>query len=397
MMIVKPDLDLPDQLELCCPQDIIDWIGSKLKGLKYIAIKTYDERQKYNQFARINIQENPSPTSMPEEKADQICDMIYRVLQYKADELDASTNFLIQTYNKSLAGDKASNKHVTVSTNAGGDKESKPYSPDNVDGNLLDSQMTYIKMLQDNAANLLAMMTNVFQPVLESNKQLQAELAANRQENYQIRNLEYTHKVWEKEQEQQYLLEQARLKASKDKWDSALKTINKNGAFDKIMLQAADKFLGSGNSQPALEQPKQPIRREPPQSQPVYAPPAEPSKKSEQEILEENRKIAAEAMRTSPLYTLCSYLKDSLDNEIIENPEDNAKKYIEETLRSSLYKDLMDLLNSENEEDAKKNLLQLRNTFDAALDFEGLMEVRNRLDETQKNIIEKILNYNPEE
>lgn len=50
-------------------------------------------------------------------------------------------------------------------------------------------------------------------------------------------------------------LSQAKLKASKEKWDAALKAINKNGAFDKIMLQAADKYLGKPEVPPKINNP----------------------------------------------------------------------------------------------------------------------------------------------
>ena len=50
-------------------------------------------------------------------------------------------------------------------------------------------------------------------------------------------------------------LAQAKLKASKEKWDAALKAINKNGAFDKIMLQAADKYLGKPEVSPKCNKP----------------------------------------------------------------------------------------------------------------------------------------------
>lgn len=40
------------------------------------------------------------------------------------------------------------------------------------------------------------------------------------------------------------VIEQAKIKASKEKFDAALKMINKNGAVDKLMLQAANKLMG---------------------------------------------------------------------------------------------------------------------------------------------------------
>lgn len=385
-------MELPSSLELCCPQEIIDWIKTKLPGLRYITLKIHLEQNKYNQFAKISLQENPSPTQAPEEKADRICETIYLILQSKVEELDNTVNFQIQTYQKTIAGDKASTKHITVGMNAVGERESKSYNPDQVAPTILDAQAMHIQMLQDNMEKMYTMMTGMFGSVIETNKQLQSELASKREDDFRIRNLEYTHRVWEKEQEHTFMLEQAKLKASKEKWDSFGKMLNKDGALSSIMKQAANKFMG-GNNPPPPDPPK--VSKHEQKVYPSHPPKQEP-KQSDEDIQKEEERIAEENLKNAPLHTYCSYLKASLDTEILENPDENAKKYIEEILRDSLYKDLMDLLNSESEEEAKKNLLQFRNNIEAG-DYEGLFSIQNVLSIAQKSLIQKIMDYNPEE
>jgi hypothetical protein len=65
-------------------------------------------------------------------------------------------------------------------------------------------------------------------------------------------------------------------------------------------------------------------------------------------------------------------------------------------MRESLYKDLIDLLNSESEEDAKKNVLQFRNNIDPN-DYSDLASIQNVLSETQKTVIGNIMSYDPGE
>lgn len=402
MLIVKPDLDLPPKLELSYSNDIVDWVRKCLPGIRYITIKKIIARNRFEQFARIDVQESPNVGQIPQEKSDVICEMIYRVLQYKQEEVDDTVNFLVQIYSRTAAGDKPSGKHITIGTDVStGDRETKQYDPESIAPNILDAQMTYIQMIQDNAANLYAMMTGMVQPIIESNKALQAELNAKRADDYQLRNLEYVYANRNEERQAALVVEQAKIKASKEKWDSFSKMINKDGAFSKLMLQAANKFMGDGSSvqaePPKKVQPSQMNQmRKDPFNQPVSKP-SEPPKMTEEEELALQKQAIDESMKTNPLYTCCSYLKDTLDTEAIENPEENAKKYIEETIRDSLYKDLIDLLNSESEEDAKKNLLQFRNNLDMPNDYPSLASIQNVLSDTQKQLIEKIMSYDPGE
>ena len=397
-LTVHPELDLPKTLEVCYSNEILDWVRKSLPGMRYITLKKVISRGKYEQFARINVQETPNPGQVPQEKSDVICDFIYRVLQYKQEEVDDNVDFLVQIYSRTATGDKPNGKHITIGNNETGDRESKQYDPESVAPNILDAQAQHIQMLQDNAASLYAMLTGIVQPILDSNKTLQAELAAKRADDYQLKNLEYVYAFRNEERQAALMIEQAKIKASKDKWDSFSKMLNKNGALDKLMLQAANKFMGDG-SNVQVEPPKKVQQmnqmRKDPFKQPVPKPP-EPPKMTEEEELAIQKQVVEESMKTNPLYTCCSFLRDTLDTEARENPEENAKKYIEETMRDSLYKDLIDLLNSESEEDAKKNLLQFRNNIDPN-DYSDLASIQNVLSETQKTVIGNIMSYDPGE
>jgi hypothetical protein len=398
-LTVHPELDLPKNLEVCYSNDILDWVRKSLPGMRYITLKKVISRGKYEQFARINVQETPNPGQLPQEKSDVICDLIYRVLQYKQEEVDDTVDFLVQIYSRTTTGDKPTGKHITIGTNGTGDIETKQYDPETVAPNVLDAQMQYIQMLQDNTGNLYAQIAGMIQPIIESNKTLQAELAAKRADDYQLKNLEYVYAFRNEERQAALAIEQAKIKASKDKWDSFSKMLNKNGALDKLMLQAANKFMGDGSNNVQVEPPRKVTQvnqmRKDPFRQPTPKPP-EPPKMSEEEELAIQQKVMEDSIKTIPLYTYCSYLKDTLETEARENPEENAKKYIEETIRDSLYKDLIELLNSESEEDAKKNLLQFRNNIDPN-DYSDLASIQNVLNETQKTVIGNIMSYNPEE
>ena len=55
---------------------------------------------------------------------------------------------------------------------------------------ILDAQMEYIQMLQNNSTTLYMQLTEMLRPVIECNKLMQAELKVQREYNYQIKHLD---------------------------------------------------------------------------------------------------------------------------------------------------------------------------------------------------------------
>lgn len=161
-----------------------------------------------------------------------------------------------------------------------------------------------------------------------------------------------------KERDFKEKLERDKITANKEKFNTAMKTMNKNGALDNLLAQVVNKFLG-GYHQPE-------IRRD-----------------------GEIEKQIEEEMRVSPLYTSCNCLKLSLNQDEEENPDNSIKEFIKDTLNEETYSDLMDLLNSENEESAKTNLIVLQDI----MSFEDLLKIQSRLTNGQRKIIEYIVNY----
>jgi len=62
--------------------------------------------------------------------------------------------------------------------------------PESVTPDILDAQMQYIQMLQDNSCTLYSHLTGMINPIIEANKLMQMELKVQREYNYQIKNLD---------------------------------------------------------------------------------------------------------------------------------------------------------------------------------------------------------------
>lgn len=394
MIQFQPEIILPKDLEISYPQEVLDWVKDNTSGMKYVAIKKIHGRDDYRQIMRITFQDNPSPNQKPEENPTAICETIYKVLQYHIEGEDRACEFRLTIYRKMDKGaDKPVTKHVRVGSDSSGDRESYTFDPtrNNDGGTLLDRQMEYIDRLHDTLAGMNNFAAQIIGPVIAMNEKLQA---SNIEMGGNIVRMKEIELLAEKEREvdrMNLLLEQQRIAASKEKFNTAMKTMNKNGALDKIMGQVANKFLGNGSDQveikpPAPKKPK-PMQMNMVPKERIVAP-----KIDEEEMKREIEKQIEEEMRVSPLYTSCSCLKLSLNQDEQENPDNSIKEFIKDTLSEEIYNDLMELLNSENEEDAKANLINLQENITME-DYPKLLEVQSRLTEGQRKIIGNILNY----
>lgn len=392
MMKLQPELSLPKDLEISYPQEILDWVKTNLAGLKYVTIKKFIKRNKYDpQCCRITINEAPSVLQMPEEKAFEICEVIYKVLQYQTESADSPGEYCITLYRKMNPSgpDKPVSKHVNTGTDSTGEKESEIFDPGKIDGDVNDRQLTYIQVLQDNNACLIGLIAQVFSPVIEMNKKLLETNATLSVNNIAIKRMEYEAKANEDEQRIHLALEKEKIAASKEKLDTTLKQLNKHGALDRLISQASKKLFSSGQ-QEEVEVKKPPLKKitKPVQTQYIQTKSEEDEEKRKQE---QDLKAIEEGLRVAPLFTHCSLLKASLDQDEEEHRYDNVKDFIKENLRESIYNDLNDLLDSENEENAKVNLASLFSNLDMEKDGSKLLMIKARMNSTQNKLIDKIM------
>lgn len=385
MLGLQPDLLLPKELQISYPIDVFEWLKSNLQGLRYITFKETFGRNAYQpQCCKITVNMNASPTSLPEEKASEIIEKIYLVLQYFRDAEDRDIKFCVTCYCKTTSGaDKQNAKHISVGNNNSGEIESKFFNPNKVDGDLVDAQMGYINQLQDYNGNLMGMMVGVLGQSLEANKEkdkLIRELGYHQVEIEKIRLLAESEK---EEQKIRLLIERDKVQANKEKWENTLKQLNKNGALDRVMEVGSEKLFGmiSGNEE---------IKKPPVKKKPVVQKPNE----EEQERLkrEQDLKNIEEGLKVAPLFTYCAMLKSSLAQDESENGNDSVNKYIEDELPSGMVKDFQDLLNSENESEAKTNLRNMHSNLSDD-DFPKLLILRSRMNDVQKKIITSILKF----
>lgn len=155
------------------------------------------------------------------------------------------------------------------------------------------------------------------------------------------------------------VIEQAKIKASKEKFDAALKMLNKNGAVDKLMLQAANKLMGEPVVSPKINKPASKF--------------------------DENSK-ATRAEKTS-LISLITKLNEHLDSD----PE--FKMALSSVVsQTSVGKSIHDFLKCTSEDDARLTLKYIKFNISAD-DLNYLIILSNGLNNSEKELVEKIVNF----
>ena len=393
MLKLQPELLLPKELEISYPPEVFEWVKTNLQGLRYITFKEVNGRNNYEpQCCKITVNSGAKPNELPEEKPNEICEKIYLVLQYYKEAADKKIKFCVTFYNKTnTGGDKPTAKHIEVGNDNTGEGESKFFDPNKVDGDLVDLQTRYIAQLQNEYVNMMSMVSNVIGQSIDSNKEKDKIIKELGQHQVEIKRMEYTAEAEKEEQKIRLILERERIHAGKEKLDNTLKQLNKNGALDRIMDIGSSKLFGmiSGN-----EEIKLPPNKKKSNAKPSKENITEQQEKQRQQ--EQAMKDIEEGLKIAPLFTYCTLLKSSLDQEELENGNDSVNNYIRENLSESMLKDFTDLLNSEDEKDARSNLKNLHSNLSEE-DFPKLMIMRSRMNDTQKKIITNILKFLEEE
>ncbi len=387
MLKLQPDLLLPKELEIPYPPDFFEWIKTNSPGLRYVTFKKVIGNNKYdNQCCKIFINPNATATQIPEDKVAEICEKIYLVLQYFRDEADSLVKFCVTIYCRTTFGtDKPLAKHISAGTDATGERESRFFDPTKVDGELVDQLREYIAQIHDANASLMLAAPAFLTASMEMNKELQKKLLEVSQFQVQLKEIELKSEIEKEEQKMRLIIERDKVQANKEKWENTLKQLNKNGALDRVMEVGTNKLFGMINGSEEIKKPPSMTTKKR-----VIAKPSE----EEQERLkqEQDMKILEEGLRVSPLFTYCVMLKNSLAQDEAENGNDSVNKYIEDELPSGMIKDFQDLLNSENEQEAKTNLRNMHSNLSED-DFPKLLFLRGRMNETQKKIITSILKF----
>lgn len=160
------------------------------------------------------------------------------------------------------------------------------------------------------------------------------------------------------------VLEQAKIKATKDKWDAALKTLNRNGALDHILLQASNYFL---NDHSKVSN--------------------QTSGKTDEDYASRVKNSKSTRAEKSTLVSLITKL-----NEYIDSDPDFRRSLNSVIMKTSVYELICNLLKCTSEDDALVTLNRIR--LDLLVeDMPYLIHLNNALTSKEKELVGKIVNF----
>ena len=366
MIKISPDVELPNETSIVIPGDIFNIIEENFQGLRYIRIDKFLSRGSYAQIFRLEINMNATCNSRPEEKPEIIAECISKCLQYYLDANDDSTKFKITCYKKTNKGsDKPITKHILLDRNPG-EEQIKDFDPVKEEINLLNAQMAYILQLQDHLSNIVGIVPGIIGPLMEMNKDLQKNMMQIGLNNVEQARLEYQFQLLQQEKMENTKLELEKARISKEKTDNAFKMLKEAGAL-KAVIDIVKKKATQGSSE---------------------TPPPQNEEKEEPEKEEENsnegisKEEAEDIIRRNPTLIRCKHFDKHLSKE--------QREFAKTTLRSEVWSGFENLLKSETEQEAVENLGKLKELI-ISEDYEGLLEVHNKLDEMNQKIIQDLI------
>lgn len=367
MIKISPDVELPNETSIVIPGDIFNIIEENFQGLRYIKIDKFLTRGSYEMIFRIEINMSATCNSRPEEKPEVIADYISKCLQYYLDANDDSTKFKITCYRKTNKGpDKPTTKHILLNRNPGED-QIKDFDPVKEEVNLLNAQMAYILQLQDHLSNIVGIVPGIIGPLMEMNKDLQKNMMQIGLNKVEEKRLGYQFELLQQEKMENTKLELEKARISKEKTDNAFKMLEKAGALKAVIDIVKKKATqGAGPENPSAQNEEK----------------EEPEKEEETSNEGISKEEAEDIIRRNPTLIRCKHFDKHLSQE--------QREFAKTTLRNEVWGGFEALLKSETEQEAVENLGKLKELI-IPEDYEGLLEVHNKLDEMNQKIIQDLI------
>lgn len=170
------------------------------------------------------------------------------------------------------------------------------------------------------------------------------------------------------------IIEQAKIKASKEKWDAALKTLNRNGTLDILMTQLFNRVMGEPEVSPK---------------------PDKPTSK-----FDENSKSA----RSSKEVSLISLITE-FRSIMYVGDYDRAGRFDTIIIKTSIYNSICVLLELPNKFRNQSQVFEIEalvilNFIKSHMlesDIEPLLDAYNMLTNSERELVRKIVNFEPKE
>jgi hypothetical protein len=411
-MKITPEIELPDLYEPF-PEDLAALCHSNLRGMKQMTVHRMVQRGQYKIVASAQLQEKPTRNSVPTVPAEEICEVAMQIIASDIAETDDPGNYKVSFIGVGGRGRKIVSKHIRMR------EEQSPRAVNTMDeGDLLETQMSYIGELHQVNMGLMEVVSGMIRPLLEENKEMMKICTESVKKVGEVEAARMSHELEIRRMEDENRLELFKEQQSQDKWNELFNHVKSTGAMESVIEGLMKKFAGPQKSPEPKNNPgaKSPVPARKPaavrkplptpeeiSNLPAVRKPSEisiarpadtdiekeknitPEDKS-QEIAEEEKiqlediqKEVQEEMEKSPLVALAQALKFSID-------ENGQWKKIYKTLNDDQIEIFDEIISAESDDEVKAAMDKMKKTSVAKL-----MMLRAMMDEDQVKILGAML------
>lgn len=387
-MIIKPDIELDE--EVCIPytDEIEQWVEENLPGLKSLTVFLFVRRDRYNQVGSIQFVEKEQkirPLDKPkhegrELKVKEICDLLMKLIQADYDQNDKLGKYKFQAKRIVNGGERTFSKHFSpppMGTDQVGGFINNP--SENEEQETIPLLRGMVSEMFDRYVELTSSMSGLFTTMAKQNKDLQESLARQQERSVEIARMQMTREMWSEDKLYEKELAKIKAKASADKTAAVMQQLAKSGALKAVGDSLVPALMSRFGMAPSPQQLPQAQNN---QGQEIV--PNPPPIQIRPKTAEEEQAELEKGMREAPLKTMCNLLGNTL--------EDNEKEFLQEELEE-VWPDLNKAMNAETETEARESIKALTEKVPKMENPMKLMKALDKLDDQQKVIINSIMNF----
>lgn len=411
-MKITPEIELPDLYEPF-PEDLAALCHSNLRGMKQMTVHRMVQRGQYKIVASAQLQEKPTRNSVPTVPAEEICEVAMQIVASDIAETDDPGNYKVSFIGVGGRGRKIVSKHIRMR------EEQSPRAVNTMDeGDLLETQMSYIGELHQVNMGLMEVVSGMIRPLLEENKEMMKICTESVKKVGEVEAARMSHELEIRRMEDENRLELFKEQQSQDKWNELFNHVKSTGAMESVIDGLMKKFTGpqKGPEPVSNPTPTNPNRasRPSPTKKPLPTPeeisnlpavrkpsdiararasetgvaqakkpvlentPADDGKEEEIQLRDIEKEVKEE-MEKSPLVALAQALKFSID-------ENGQWKKIYKTLNDDQIEIFDEILSAKSDDGVKAGMDKMKKTSVAKL-----MMLRAMMDEDQVKILGAML------
>ena len=230
-MQITPEIELPDLYEPF-PEDLAALCHSNMRGMKSMTVHRMIQRGQYKIVASAQIQEKPTRNSQPPYTSEEICETAMQIIAHDIMETDDPGNYKVSFIGLGGRGRKIVSKHIRMR------EEQSPRAVNTMDeGDLLETQMSYIGELHQVNMGLMEVVSGMIRPLLEENKEMMKICTESVKRVGEVEALRMTHDLELRKMEDENRLEILKEQQNQEKWNELFEHVKKTGAMESKTLR----------------------------------------------------------------------------------------------------------------------------------------------------------------